>query len=74
MGERIKGLQQSCIENIAKVLGDTSTGFTGSQIGQYLFETKIKDINQGDTKWRRLCSALVNNQNESLCSNGILMF
>lgn len=74
MGERIKGLQQSSIENIAKILGDTSTGFTGSQIGQYLFETKIKDVNQGDTKWRRLYSALVNNQNELQCSNGILTF
>ncbi len=67
-------LKQCTIESIAKILGNTSSGLTGSQIGQYLIEARISDIDPQNTKWRRLYNALLNTQNTSQCSNSILNF
>ncbi|MBF0379133.1 MAG: hypothetical protein HQK72_16880 [Desulfamplus sp.] len=33
----------SVIESISKILGDTSEGFSGSEIGKLLFETNLPD-------------------------------
>jgi len=62
------------IESIAKLLGDTSNGFTGSEITSLLNASKIEDIAPGSTKWKRLNSALVNKQDLDKCANNILAF
>ncbi len=62
------------IESISKILGDTSNGFTGSEITSVLNASKIDDIASGSTKWKRLNSALVNKQNIDKCANNILAF
>jgi len=62
------------IETISKLLGDTSNGFTGSEITRLLNDSKIEDIASGITKWKRLYSALVNKQDVDKCANNILAF
>ena len=74
MVNKIKQLQQSTIEQISKIIGDTNIGLTGSQIGQYLKEKNIKDIEPSATKWKRLYCALLNNHNITQCSNGTIHF
>ena len=74
MSNKIKHLQASSIEGISKILGDTGSGLSSSVISQYLIEMRIKDVDPAITKWRKLYHALINNQNITQCSNGILNF
>ena len=62
------------IEAIAKILADTSNGFTGSEIGSLLLECQIPDPDPKITKWRRLNTALVAKQESDGCSNNIISF
>lgn len=71
---KIEKLDFGVIEAISKILGDTSTGFTGTEIGKVLYESKIKDIDPINTKWKRLNSAIANKQEEDGCSNNVLNF
>lgn len=74
MSNKIKHLQASSIEGISKILGDTGSGLSSSVISQYLIEMRIEDVDPAITKWRKLYHALINNQNITQCSNGILNF
>jgi uncharacterized protein (TIGR02391 family) len=74
MATRLKHFQASTIEGIAKLIGETNSGLSGSVISQYLTEMGITDIDPINTKWKRLYHALVNNQNETQCANSILNF
>ena len=67
-------LQQQTIEGIAKVIGDTNDGLTGSQIGQYLKECNIPDRYDGITKWKRLYNSLLESHNAYYDGNQILGF
>ncbi len=49
---------QPILEGIYKVLADTNEGITGSEIGLYLSQLKIKDVAPDATKWKRLYNAL----------------
>ncbi|EOE1542794.1 TIGR02391 family protein [Providencia rettgeri] len=71
---KIEKLDFGVIESISKILGDTSTGFTGTEIGKALYESKIKDIDPINTKWKRLNSAIANKQEEDGCANNVLNF
>lgn len=71
---KIEKLDFGVIEAISKILGDTSTGFTGAEIGKALYESKIKDIDPINTKWKRLNSAIANKQEEDGCANNVLNF
>lgn len=71
---KIEKFNLSVIEAIAKILGDTVLGFTGSQIGQLLEECNIEDPMPGITKWRRLYEALLRQQNRDNCANNICAF
>jgi len=62
------------IESIAKILADTTDGFTGSEIGSLLSECRIPDLNPKITKWRRLNTALAAKQESDGCSNNIIAF
>lgn len=70
----IPKLNLSVIESISKLLGETSSGFSGTQIGKLLQDSGINDIDSGNTKWKRLNSALVYKQEQDKCANNILMF
>lgn len=71
---KIEKFNLSVIETIAKTLGDTVSGFTGSQIGQLLEECNIEDPMPGMTKWRRLYEVLLRQQNRDNCANNICAF
>jgi uncharacterized protein (TIGR02391 family) len=64
----------SVLEGISKVLGDTSNGLTGTEIGKFLQEVNIPDIDSTNTKWKRLYNAFVTFQNRQQLSNNILTF
>jgi uncharacterized protein (TIGR02391 family) len=62
------------LEGICKVIADTTSGLTGTEIGKILADCKIKDVEPFQTKWKRLYKAFANIQNEQQCSNAILSF
>ena len=61
--KQIPSFKPSIIEGVAGVLGDTAMGLTGSQISQRLREVGIRDVDPGNTKWKRLYNALADHQN-----------
>ncbi|MFA8434269.1 MAG: toll/interleukin-1 receptor domain-containing protein [Marinifilaceae bacterium] len=62
------------LESICKVIADTGSGLTGSEIGRILDDSRITDTNPSMTKWKRLYNAFVAKQNSTNCSNNILTF
>jgi uncharacterized protein (TIGR02391 family) len=62
------------LEEIAKILGDTNSGLTGSEIQHTLAQSQITDTDPMLTKWKRLYNAFANYQNKEQCSNSILNF
>jgi uncharacterized protein (TIGR02391 family) len=65
---------QSDLEAIARALGDTSEGLTGTEIGHILTSLKMADPNPDITKWQRLYNALVVRQNYSKNRRATLEF
>ena len=61
-------------ERISKVLGDTTSGLTGTEIAQVLGQIGVPDVSPGMTKWRQLFSALVEWQNRNGSGNKLLEF
>lgn len=59
---------------IADILGDTSTGLTGSEIGQLLSSCSIDDPWPGATKRYRLFEALNQRQQVDRCGNLVVAF
>jgi uncharacterized protein (TIGR02391 family) len=66
-----KAINPEHLESICKVLGDQNSG---SQIGQYLGQTGITDVDPTNTKWKRLYNAFAGYQNANHDSNKILSF
>jgi uncharacterized protein (TIGR02391 family) len=62
------------LQAIADILGDTTTGLTGSEIGRYLKECGIPDPEPSLTKRHRLYTALAAKQNSDRCANNVLNF
>jgi uncharacterized protein (TIGR02391 family) len=71
---RIEKLDFGTIESICRILGDTTSGFTGSEIAKLLYEAKIEDTDSSNAKWKRLNSALANKQEQDGCANIVLNF
>jgi len=74
MNDKERHFTQGQIEKIAKIIGDTSAGLTGSEIGYILNSIKIQDPNPEMTKWKRLYNAFVKAHNENGKDNFILSF
>lgn len=74
MSEKIPPIDGSVLEGISKTLGDTNNGLTGPEIGKFLLEVNIADIDSVNTKWKRLYNAFVDFQNRNQISNNILKF
>jgi len=62
------------LEAISKVLADTDTGLTGSEIDHLLAECHVPDVSPGWTKWKRLCNAFVEFQNAHQLGNHVVVF
>ena len=72
--ERVPPFNPQQLEAIARILADTATGLTGSQIAYLLQDARISDVSPQMTKWKRLFNALVERQNEQQLGNHVLMF
>lgn len=62
------------LQALSDILGDTSTGLTGSEIGRFLQECGFPDPIPEMTKRLRLYAALAAKQNADGCANNILGF
>lgn len=71
---KIPSFNKANLEQVCNVLGDTSSGLTGSEIGRYLQECGIADLNPGMTKRIRLFDALVARQRSDACANNVCAF
>jgi uncharacterized protein (TIGR02391 family) len=67
-------IEGAILEGIAKVLGDTANGLTGTEITKFLAEVNIPDVDSTNSKFRRIYNAFVIFQNERKISNNILSF
>lgn len=65
---------QHVIEGVAQVLGETSNGLTGSEIGRLLEQCGIDDPAPTSTKWRRLSEALLQRQGRDRAANTVISF
>ena len=65
---------QPTLEGISKILGDTNSGLTGSEIQHLLVQSQIADVSPTSTKWKRIYDAFAVYQNNNKCSNHILNF
>lgn len=67
-------IEESILESICKVIADTDTGLTGSEIGKYLINAKMRDVSPDMTKWKRVFNSFAEYQTKYQCSNNILTF
>lgn len=74
MGDVPRYFSPGQIEEIAKILGDTDEGLTGSEIGHLLRSCGIPDTNPELTKWKRLYNAFAEVHNTKGRDNDILLF
>jgi len=71
---RRKPFSSGDLEALCKVLADTDTGLTGSEIAHTLAQIDIVDTDPTMTKWKRLYNAFVNDQNKRQYGNKVLSF
>ncbi|SHG05066.1 TIR domain-containing protein [Mariniphaga anaerophila] len=71
---KIPPISSEVLENLSRVIGDTTTGLTGTEIGYILADSLIPDVTPLMTKWKRLFNAFAEIQNKTQCSNNILTF
>lgn len=62
------------IEQIARVMGDTGDGFTGSEIGHLLAQCRMDDPDLGLKKWKLLYNAFCVAVNGSDSTNAVFHF
>lgn len=74
MGERYDPLPASVVEEVANILGETTFGFTGSEIGRLLADCGIEDPYPGTTKRHRLREALLVRQRRDGAANAVVRF
>ena len=62
------------IEQIARIMGDTDKGFSGTEIEHNLAQCRINDPNPGMTKWKRVFNAFCDAVNYSGTTNSVYAF
>ncbi len=72
--QRIDPIPGPQVERIARILGDTSSGLTGTQIGWTLQKIGVADVDPSNTKWIRIYNALVTRQNADQSADRVLAF
>src|SRR5712692_824896 len=70
----IPKLEETRLQAICGVIGDTAEGLTGSEIGQLLTRCGIDDPMPGMTKRHRLFEALRAKQDRDGCANNVVAF
>jgi uncharacterized protein (TIGR02391 family) len=70
----IREMDDATLEAVCAVLGDTSTGLTGSEIARLLSQVGIDDPVPTMTKRHRLFAALAQRQRADRCANNVLAF
>ena len=61
------------LEAISRVIGDTESGLTGTELSQVLAQINIGDPTPSMTKWKRLFNALVEFQNREKVGNHVIV-
>ena len=74
MAIKRKCFTHAVLEGISKILGNTNSGLTGSEIQHLLAQSNMDDVSPSLTKWKRLFDAFATYQNKNECSNNILNF
>ena len=67
-------LSSGQLEALCKVLADTYSGLTGSEIGHMLAQIRVTDISPTMTKWKRLYNALVERQSQDQNGDRVFAF
>ncbi len=62
------------LEAICKIVADTSSGLTGSEIGHTLSKCGIPDVDPTNTKWKRLHNAFAQIENSVQHGNHLVAF
>jgi uncharacterized protein (TIGR02391 family) len=70
----IPQIEVTNLQAICDIIGDTSEGLTGSEIGRLLAQCNINDPEPSITKRRRLFAALSGKQEKDRCANNVLNF
>lgn len=70
----IPKFDNSVLQAVCEILGDTERGFTGSEIGRLLSECSIPDPAPETTKRHRLYEALKAKQDFDRCGNNVVLF
>jgi uncharacterized protein (TIGR02391 family) len=71
--DRIPPFNTEQLTAIAKIIGDTDRGLTGTEIGHLLAEGRIPDVSPEMSKWKRLYNALAGIQNAKQVGNHAIM-
>ncbi len=72
--EHVRPFNAQQLTALAKALGDTDDGLTGTQIDYLLAQSKIPNVDPTATKWKRLFNAFVVFQNERQFGNHVVVF
>jgi len=72
--KKLEPIRANILEGISRIIGDTSRGLTGSEIGYILQMAKLQDVDPSITKWKRIFNSFIQFQNSSQSSNNILNF
>ncbi len=72
--KKLKPFRSGDLEALCKVLADTDTGLTGTEIAHTLTQINIVDTDPTITKWKRLYNALADDQNKCQYGNNVLSF
>jgi uncharacterized protein (TIGR02391 family) len=70
----IPSMTDATLDAIGEVLGDTNSGLTGTEIGNFLQGCGIDDVGLSTTKRIRLADALKARQSQVGCANHVISF
>jgi len=71
---KINKVEETALQAICDILGDTNEGLTGSEISRLLTQLNIPDVSPTATKRYRLFEALKSKQEHDNCGNNIFAF
>ncbi|MCF7944246.1 MAG: TIGR02391 family protein [Spirochaetia bacterium] len=74
MSDKKRHFTAGQIEKISKIIGETYSGLTGTEIEYFLSSIGLQDVDPELTKWKRLYNAFVKAHNEKIADNFILSF
>ena len=74
MATKIPPFDAHVLEELARLIADTNSGLTGTEIRQMLLQAGLDDVDSSNTKWKRVYNAFANWQNKHHCSNHVAKF